>query len=243
MKKNSDGKVFMIRTASEWLLIDAAIAYVFYQSLIAFALFLPAFIPYMKMRMKQAKKAEDLQLSLQFRESILAVSTALNAGYSVENAFIEAFHDMKDMYGDTAPITVEYRQIVARLRDNEQIEHILSDLAKTSGIDDINDFASVFESAKRIGGDMTKIIRRAASNISEKIDVRREIDVSISAKRMETRVMEIVPFGILIYLRMGSSDFLSVLYHGITGRIIMSVGLAVYVLGFFLAEKILDIEV
>jgi tight adherence protein B len=233
----------MIRTVSEWLLIAAAVAYVFYQSIFAFVLLLPAFIPYLKMRIKQARKAENLQLSLQFRESILAVSTALNAGYSVENAFVEAFHDMRDMYGDSAPIAVVYRQIVARLRDNEQIEHILSDLAKTSGIDDISDFASVFESAKRIGGDMTKIIRRAASNISEKIDVRREIDISMSAKRMETRVMEIVPFGILIYLRMGSSDFLSVLYRGITGRIIMSVGLAVYVLGFLLAEKILDIEV
>ena len=108
-------------------------------------------------------------LSLQFRESILAVSTALNAGYSVENAFIEAYHDMRKMYGDDAPITKEYQRIVLRLRDNEQIEDIVRDFGRRSGIEDINDFAGVFESAKRIGGDMTAIIKKASSGISEKI--------------------------------------------------------------------------
>ena len=219
------------------------LAYVFYQSIFAFFIFLPVIIPYGKMRKKQFEKAARLQLSLQFRESILAVSTALNAGYSVENAFVEAYHDMQDMYGDDAPITGQYRQVVARLRDNEQIEIILSDLADRSGIEDIADFAGVFESAKRIGGDMTKIIRRAATNISDKIEVMREIDTSMSAKRMETRVMEIVPFGIMLYLRMGSSDFLSVLYSGMAGRLIMTVALIIYIFSFIIAEKILDVEV
>ena len=182
-------------------------------------------------------------LSLQFRESILAVSTALNAGYSVENAFIEAYHDMRKMYGDDAPITKEYQRIVLRLRDNEQIEDIVRDFGRRSGIEDINDFAGVFESAKRIGGDMTAIIKKASSGISEKIDVKREIETSMSSRKLELKIMTAVPFCILLYLQITSSDFISVLYHNPTGQIIMTAALVLYLLGIITAEKIINIEV
>ena len=233
----------MIRILSEWAALSALTAYVFYRSIIAFIAMLPGIIPYARMRSGQNRAAERALLSVQFRESILAVSTALNAGYSVENAFIEAYHDMKEMYGTDAPITREYHKIVLRLRDNEQIEYIIRDMGRDSGIEDINDFAAVFESAKRIGGDMTKIIKRASANISEKIDVKREIETSLSARRLELKVMEIVPFGILLYLQSGSSDLISILYQGAAGRLLMTAALAVYAFGVWMAERIINIEV
>ncbi len=219
------------------------IAYVFYRSFMAFLILLPGSIPYVRFRTDQMRRDSKRVLAMQFRESILAVSTALNAGYSVENAFIEAYHDMKEMYGIDAPITEEYHRIVMRLRDNEQIEYIIKDLGRRSGIEDINDFAAVFEASKRIGGDMTKIIKRAAANISEKMDVKREIETSMSSRRLELRIMEIVPFGILLYLQTGSSDFLSVLYSGIAGRGIMTLALMIYLAGILMAERIINIEV
>ena len=111
MWKSSRDAAFMIRILFEWTAICALTAYVFYRSIPAFAiLFAGHHLPYAKFRIAQAERARKTLLSMQFRESILAVSTALNAGYSVENSFIEAYHDMKEMYGDDAPITAEYLQ-------------------------------------------------------------------------------------------------------------------------------------
>ena len=90
---------------------------------------------------------------------------------------------------------------------------------------------------------MTKIIKKASANISEKIDVKREIETSMSARRLELRVMEVVPFGILLYLQTGSSDFISILYRDIAGRMLMTAALAVYLAGVYMAEKIINIEV
>lgn len=243
MWKSSKDAAFMIRILFEWTALCALTAYVFYRSLPAFAVLLPGIFPYAKYRRSREEQNRRSLLSMQFRESILAVSTALNAGYSVENAFIEAYRDMKEMYGDDAPITLEYYRIVLRLRDNEQIEYIIRDLGRRSEIEDINDFAAVFEAAKRIGGDMTKIIKKASANISEKIDVKREIETSMSARRLELRVMEVVPFAILLYLQTGSSDFISILYRDIAGRMLMTAALAVYLAGVYMAEKIINIEV
>ncbi len=235
--------VFTIKVLFEWTAIALLVSYVFYRSFMVFFILLVGIVPYMKFRHSQEHRRRRSVLSMQFRESILAVSTAMNAGYSVENAFIEAYHDMKEMYGDEAPITEEYHRIVMKLRDNEQIEYIIRDFGRRSGIEDIEDFAAVFESAKRIGGDMTKIIKRAASNISDKIDVKREIETSMSARRLELRVMEAVPFGILLYLQIGSSDFISILYHNLMGQVLMTAALATYAIGVMIAEKIIDIEV
>ena len=40
------------------------------------------------------------ELASQFRECILSVATLLQAGYSVENAFLECRQDMALMYGE-----------------------------------------------------------------------------------------------------------------------------------------------
>ena len=235
--------VFMIKVLFEWIGINTLVSYVFYKSVITFFLLMPGILPYAKNRYRTWQNDTRSLLAQQFRESILAVSTALNAGYSVENAFIEAYHDMHKMYGDDAPITKEYHTIVLRLRDNEQIEAIIRDFARRSEIEDINDFAAVFESAKRIGGDMTNIIKRAAANISEKIEVKREIETSMSAKKLEFKIMTAVPFGILLYLQASSAEFISSLYHNPVGQVIMTIALTLYICGIIMAEKIINIEV
>ncbi len=241
-KKGSDKKE-KIMTAAEYIGIDAVMAFVFYRSVIPFLILLPLFPFYAKYRKKMISDKRKKEFSYQFRESILSVSNALNAGYSVENAFLEAYSDMEDMFGSDAVITVEYRRIAKRLKNNEAIELIIGDLATRSGIEDIRDFADVFATSKRTGGDMTKIIKRAASNISDKMDVKREIDTILSSRKYEQRIMEIIPFAIIGYLGVTSEGFLDVLYHNITGAAVMTVCLCIYITGFVLAEKITKIEV
>ena len=243
MLKSSKDTAFMIRVLFEWIVLDMLIAYVFYKSLPAFFILMPGVIVYVRYRYRMYLADKKALLSLQFRESILAVSTSLNAGYSVENAFIEAYHDMRKMYGEEAPITREYHRMVLRLRDNEQIEDLIRDFARRSEIEDISDFAGVFEAAKRIGGDMTAIIKRAAANISEKIEVKREIETSMSSRKLELKIMIAVPFFILLYLQVSSGEFVSVLYHNLTGQMIMTAALILYLCGILTAVKIVNIEV
>ena len=230
-------------TVFEFTAIDMLISFIFYRSAIPFLLLLPFFPFYLKYRIRQLEEKKRKELSYQFRESIMSVSNALNAGYSVENAFLEAYSDMEDMFGSEAVITTEYRKMAKRLRNNEAIEMIIADLAARSGIEDILDFADVFATAKRTGGDMTKIIKRAASNISEKMDVKREIDTILSSRKYEQRVMEAIPFAIIGYLGITSPGFLDVLYHNVTGAVVMTICLLIYLAGFVSAEKIMRIEV
>ena len=150
---------------------------------------------------------------------------------------------MEILYGKNGIIVKELRVLSGRLASNETLESILSDFSNRSAIEDINDFTEIFITAKRSGGDLNAIIRKASAHISEKIEVKREIDTLMSAKKMEQKIMNAVPFLIILYISYSSPGFLNVLYGNVTGITVMTVCFAVYGVAFLIAQKMVSIEV
>ncbi|MCR5526295.1 MAG: type II secretion system F family protein [Lachnospiraceae bacterium] len=224
-------------------LLIAAALWTFYRNIVVVILGSPLLYLFIKYRKRICAEKARETLSMEFREALIAVQAALNAGYSIENAFIEAGHDMDVMYGKDSMIAKEFCVLVHRLRSNERLEYILMDFGLRSGVEDIKDFAEIFAVAKRSGGNLTGIINRAAGMISERMEVNREISVMISAKRYESRIMDIVPFGIIVYITQTSPEISGILYNNVGGVIMMTVCLAAYLTAFWLAEKIVTIQV
>ncbi len=223
--------------------IAALLAYVFYRSIVAFLIFLPIAWLFLKNKKRELANQRKSELNLQFREAIMSVRAALGAGYSIENAFISAIPDLEVLYGKKGYIVTEFQLLERRLKTNETLEHILEDFAERSGVADIRDFTEVFVVAKRSGGDLNAIIRKAASDISAKIEVKREIDTIISAKKMEQNIMNLIPFLIIFYMEVSSPGFLSVLYHNVLGVVIMTFSLLLYISAFLLSKRMIHIEV
>lgn len=98
----------------------------------------------------------------------MSVSFALNVGYSIENAFIQAVEELELIYGRDSDITIKFRYIVVRLGQNENIEDIFMDFAEESKVEDIIYFAEIFRYAKRSGGDLISIIRNTTQIIQQR---------------------------------------------------------------------------
>ena len=169
--------------------------------------------------------------------------TNLKAGYSVENAFREAKKDMDLLYGEKSLISRHFERICKGLKNNIPLEKLLFAFGQESQNTDIQEFAGVFAVAKRSGGNMTEIIGRSISVISQKVEVEKEIDVLISAKRMEARIMNVVPFFIIFYINLTSRGFFEPLYHNVFGIVLMTICMAVYIAAYLLSEKIVNISV
>ena len=225
----------MLGALAGGLLLDALVSYVFYRSFAAFVLLLPALIPWLKYKSAEYREKRKELLKLQFREMMIAVIAGLEAGYSVGKDSIARESSDADM-------CEELKWISRNLRNNANLEDLLSDLAARSHVPEIRDFADVFSIAKRNGGDLPSILRETASLIGEKIEVKREITTLISAKKMEQNIMNVVPFGIIIYIDATSPGFFEPLYHNLFGVVMMTVMLAVYAVAYLLASKILKIE-
>lgn len=228
---------------AEGLLLAAVIGYFFYRSWIACAALLPVLCFFMKEKKKELAQKRRRELSIQFKDLILAVSANQKAGYSVENAFRESSKDMVMLYGEDGIICTEIKYIIAGLNNNIVLEKLMLDLGMRSGLPDIMQFADVFLIAKRSGGNMTDVLAKTASVIEQKIETDKEIQLMISAKKMEQKIMNMVPFLIILYIGSTSRGFFDVLYHNLIGVIIMTVCLMFYAAAYVLSKRIVDIEV
>jgi len=197
----------------------------------------------MKNSAKEIHRKRKQELLNEFKDGMLAVSFSLNVGYSVENSFREALAELILLYGNKSDIVIQFRNITYRIDMNENIEDVLDDFARKSNIEDILYFAEVFRYAKRSGGDLISIIRNTANTISEKIEAKNEIETVISGKQMEQKIMSIVPFGIIMYLKLSSPEFIEGLYGNVVGIVVMTVCLVLYILSYWLAQRIVRIEV
>ena len=90
---------------------------------------------------------------------------------------------------------------------------------------------------------MNRIIQTSARMLGDKIDVKKEIESTLAAKKAEQTIMSLMPAGIILYLKLTSPDFLSVLYGNPFGICAMTLCLGIYGMSYWLGHKIVDIEV
>lgn len=233
-----------LRQGAVGLILDALISYTFYKSLFIFLMLLPVgCILFPLSRREHLKKQRLWRLTMEFREAIWIVSGYLGAGYSAENAFIKALPELRDMYGDDAWIVKEFKVLSKGVRLNKPLEEMLGDFASRSATEDIRNFAEVFAIAKRSGGNMKEIIENTTNIIRDKTSVSEEIKNMTAAKRYEQSIMNLLPFGLIIFIDVTTDGFLDVMYEGILGRCVMTCCLGMIILSYMLSKKILDIKI
>lgn len=206
-------------------------------------LMLPYLYFFLRGKEKEIRKKRQLAIGRQYKDGMMSIRASLAVGYSVENAFCEAAKELESLYGNHAILVGEFQEIQKRISLNENVEDAIEVMAKKIGLEEAVYFAEVFRYAKRSGGNLIEIIGKTAENISAKMAVQEDIEVVISGKKMEQKVMNLMPFGIIAYLRFGAYEFIEPLYDNLIGIVAMGACLAGYLLAKMLSDKITDIVV
>ncbi len=216
--------------------------YVFYRSFWAIPVVAPLLIPYCMRREKEQREADKQVLLLQFRDALGSAVTALRAGESPENAFRSSRQEMVFEYGAGAPICLELEMVENGLENHIPLEELLMDMAKRCDVEEIHEFADVFRLAKRGGGSMVGILRQTCTVIEEKIEVENAIRIALGNRRLESRMMDLAPIIIILYISLTSPGLLDILYDNLWGILFMTVCLLVYAGAYVLSERILTIR-
>jgi len=239
-----------ILSMREWLfysgqgiLIAALFSYIFYRSLVVFLIFIPFGIIVPLTKRKELKNRQLQQLNLEFKEGILLLSSFLSAGYSVENSVISASVELSVLYGEEGLITKEFRFIERQIHMNRSVEQAFLEFALRSGLDDVKNFAEVFSTAKRSGGELVSIISHTADVIRDKVQVRQEILTMTASKQFELKIMNLIPFFIVIYIDFTSPGFFQIMYTTGAGRILMTICMILYMIAYQTAKRIMEIEI
>lgn len=99
----------------EGIIIVLIAAYIFYENVFMAVILSPYVYIHYRQRIKERIVHDKKNFKKKFKDGIIAVSFALNVGYSIENAFGQAVDELTLMYGDDSDIVVKFKLIVIRL--------------------------------------------------------------------------------------------------------------------------------
>lgn len=223
--------------------ILAVISYLYYESAAAFFLLMPAVFIYIKRWEKACMEIKKREFAVQFQEAIRSLGAALYVGYSLENAMKETKKDLSVLYGEGTAIQRELDYMVRQIYLQIPMEQILTEWSRRVDQEDLRSFVNVFSAAKKSGGDSLAVIRDSISQIRAKMEMQREIDTILAARKYEFRVMSVIPFGMIAYMKISFPEFMDSLYGNPAGTGVMSVCLGIYAGAYYLGRRIVNIEI
>jgi len=221
------------------------VGYLFYMNLIVAAIFSLLGFYTTKIRRVQLRDKRKRELTLQFKQMLFSLSSALSAGKSVDQAFKEIVKDLRLLYPDPNTYIIRELELInRRIANGDTIVNAIKDFSDRADSDDITNFSDVFITSTSTGGDLVEIISRTSTIISEKLEVQQEIQILVSGKKLESKVLILAPLGIIAFMSFAGNGYMDPLYEfpG-AGPIIMTACIAILGFVYWLLQKIMDIRV
>lgn len=220
------------------ILVTALLAFFFYRSVWALLPMLPVGWLYLQSSRRHRSHRKSRELLIQFKECLLAVAASMRAGYAVENAFTDCIADMRRMFGEGCAMVRELGLLRQGLGNNVPLETLLAEMGGRSGLEEMREFAEVFAIAKRNGGSIPVMIDAASGSITRRLAVEEEMETLLAARKLEQRVMNAMPFMIVWYVEVSNPGYFDMLYGNLTGAVLMTGCLGVYLVAYALSEMI-----
>lgn len=180
-------------------------------------------------------------LKEQFVDFASALTNALGSGMNMNDSINAVYNDLKSQYPEDAYIVSEVQELINGLNNNLSIEFLLEQFGIRSGEEDIMNFAQVFATCYRTGGDIKSVVRRTTEMISEKVMIASEIDTAITSNKMQMNIMNVLPIVIILMMRFMSAEFANS-FSSIVGVIGLTISAGLTFAAYKMGQKIMDIK-
>lgn len=220
------------------MLILFSAGYVFYKSVtvaLIMCIFSAAGLPFYKRMLADRRKNA---LRTQFKDMLYSVSSSVMSGRHLPEAIEGSYNAVTLIHGEESILALEIKNMIRQMKQaNSSDETVIKDLAERSKIREINDFADACATCRRTGGDLNRMIFHSVNLLSHNIEIQKEKEVLMAQKKLESRMLAVMPLIVTGFINMSSSDYLDCMYTTFTGRILMSAAFAGTVVSFLWSMK------
>ena len=227
---------------AQGILCQLLLCYFFYNSWIAVPFLVPIAAVLVYRQWNSWKEQVLLDIEEGFKDWLYYVKGGLTSGKSIEHAILGCRESFRNYVGAGHPILLGLEQLYRGLELRIPIEECIRRFGEETQVEVIQDFAVVFEISKKQGGHMAGTLERTIQQIYDRVDLRLEISAMISAKKLEQRLMCVMPFGIMFFVGRASGGYFTSLYHNLQGVLIMSICMCMYLAGVWWGEKLTEVR-
>lgn len=197
------------------------------------------FLPIMNNRIIEKRKK---QLRKQFIDLLDSLSTSIAAGKNVPRAFEGAREDLLIQYSNDAYIVQEVENIISGIQNNIDVGSMLMNFGERSGIQDIQTFGRVFETAYAKGANLKEAVRNCHLILSNKCQIESEIETKVASNKNEQNIMLFMPIVLITMIKFAGSDFANN-FTTPSGLLSTTIAIVAFIVAYFVGRSILKIEV
>ena len=197
------------------------------------------FVP---IRTKQIIKKQQSKLNSQFRDMLEALNTSLGAGKNVPDSFRSVYEDLKIQYDEGTYILKELEVILSGIANNIAIEDLLADFGERSGNDDIRSFANVFQICYRKGGNIKDTIRNTHTILSDKLEIKEDIETVVTSNKTEQNIMIAMPILLIGMIKMLSAEF-AANFTTPSGIVSTTIAVIMFIAAYKIGQVVLEIKI
>jgi tight adherence protein B len=173
----------------------------------------------------------------QFSIAIESIANALEAGLSLPHSIELMGRDMP------APLGVEFTRVGREMAFGLSLSEALDGMFARVPLTDVEIFVTAVHIQYRTGGNLSQILRTIAHTVRERLRIRGHIRTLTAQARLSSYVVSGLPFAMALLLRLINPTYFQGLLEPGAIRIAMITVIIGIGVGFYIMQRIADIEV
>ncbi|MED4876227.1 type II secretion system F family protein [Anoxybacillus geothermalis] len=198
-------------------------------------------------RIAQKRKREKLKEAfiLQFRDAILSIANSLKAGASLQTALMRCQYDLEKQIGKKKlkPLLIELEKLNNNIKFGLSVDEALLRFKEQNDYEEVQQFIDATLITKSKGGNLTEVIENISQMISDKITIQQEIKLATAQKRMEARILTIMPIALVFLIMLLNPSYLAPMYQSWFGTTLLFLAALMLIFNYFVARAITSIKI
>jgi tight adherence protein B len=234
----------LLLTVPEYLLIRLAvplvlsiIALLIWRSilLVPFAMALGYVLPILWLKQRRSRRNRDF--NDQLGETLSLTAASMRGGFSLVQSLSNVAKDSQE------PTKSELRRVGQEIQLGLSLTQSLDNLVMRMESEDLDLVATAIKIHARVGGNLTTILDNISTTVRERAKLRREVRVITSMQRISSYVIGFLPVGLALVIFTINPTYIMKLFAPGWTLCIPSGAVLMWVLGFLVIRKIVDIKV
>lgn len=230
-------------TASEWVLLHAAIAvgsafmgFVLGGGAVgAIALVLGVLGPWLYLKFRHGRRLKAF--TSQLAETLGLVAGGLQAGLSLPQAIDSVVREGNE------PMAGELRRALVEQRLGVDISDALEGVGERMDSEDFSWIVMAIRIQREVGGNLAEILHTVADTLREREYLRRQVRALSAEGRMSAWILGALPVALFFYMLVANRPYVSVLYTTLPGYILLALAMVLLGIGTFAMAKLVKVEV
>lgn len=190
-----------------------------------------------RLLLKVLKNRRRTRFDLQLVDSLVGMSNALKAGFSITQAFEAVVKNGEN------PIAQEFDVFLQQTRVGMSFSDALASLEQRVDSRDLTLVVNAIDTARKTGGNLTEILEKISTTIRERMRIENRIRTMTAQGRLQGIVVGAMPIVIGIAMMVVDPETMLPFLHSVTGIVVIVVVAILITCGGLIIRKIVNIDV